>query len=66
LANLSRWESPKVLALIVAGTAALFGTLAGIAGYDMAHAPPPAGLTIIFQAGAIQVMPAAPPPERRP
>lgn len=55
-----------MLALIVAGTAALFGTLAGIAGYDMAHAPPPAGLTIIFQAGAIQVMPAAPPPERRP
>lgn len=39
--RLSWWETTKALALILGATAALFGTLAGIAGYDMARPPPP-------------------------
>ena len=52
----SRWETPKALAAIIAATAVLFGTLAGLAGYKLGSQPtqPP---QIIFQPGAIQVLP---------
>lgn len=57
------WESPKAIAIIVGATitatAALVGTVAGLAGYKLGSQPTQAP-TIIFQPGAIQVLPAPP------
>jgi hypothetical protein len=65
--GLTRWETPKAIAIIIGATATLFGVLAGLAGYELARAPPAAGLTIIFQPGSIQVtLPAARPSGARP
>ncbi len=54
------WETPKAIALIVAATAAIFSTVAGLAGYKFGQT---SGLPtqIIFQPGAIQVAPSPAP-----
>jgi hypothetical protein len=49
------WETPKAIALIVAATAAIFSTVAGLAGYKFGQTS--TAPTIIFQPGAIQVAP---------
>jgi hypothetical protein len=47
----ARWETPRAIALVVVITAALFGTVAGLAGYVLGTTPP----QVVFQPGAIQV-----------
>lgn len=64
-ASLSWWETPKALALIVGATAAVFGTAAGLTGYQLGIRPPAPALTIVFQPGAIRVeLPGAAPASR--
>jgi hypothetical protein len=51
----SFWETPKAIAIIVGATAAI----AGVLGYKIGSTPP-APTQIVFQPGAIQVLPAEP------
>ena len=43
------WESPKGLAAIVGATALVFGTIAGLLGYQIGRAPPAPQQVIILE-----------------
>lgn len=51
------WETHRTLALIVAAVAIIAATVGGLAGYQLGSTPPVVP-QIIFQPGAIQIMPA--------
>ncbi len=55
----SFWETPRNIAILLGAVAALFATVAGLAGYKAGqNAGPP---TIVFQPGAIVLQQPSPP-----
>lgn len=61
------WESPKAIAAIVAATAVIVGTVAGLVGFRLGQMPsaPPVSVHIEFPPGTVIQVPPAPAPAQK-